>query len=86
MNLHYKVNGDDFSVAGENSSKVKKTLKQLGFNVDFAPVADVITNEKNNVISFKSAIIYELLYTLSIYVHVRVSIFIISPIFINIGT
>ena len=32
MNLHYEVNGDDFSVAGENSSKVKKTLKQLGFN------------------------------------------------------
>ena len=32
MNLHYEVNGDDFSVAGENSSKVKKTLKQLGFD------------------------------------------------------
>lgn len=32
MNFHYEVNGDDFSVAGENSSKVKKTLKQLGFN------------------------------------------------------
>ena len=32
MNLHYEVNGDDFSVAGENSSKVKKTLRQLGFN------------------------------------------------------
>ena len=32
MNLHYEVNGDDFSVAGENSSKVKKTLKQPGFN------------------------------------------------------
>lgn len=31
---HYEVNGDDFSVAGENSSKVKKTLKQLGFNPD----------------------------------------------------
>lgn len=28
---HYVVNGDDFSVAGENSSKVKKLLKQLGF-------------------------------------------------------
>ena len=28
---HYIVNGDDFSVAGENSSKVKKLLKQLGF-------------------------------------------------------
>lgn len=35
MNLHYEVNGDDFSVAGENSSKVKKTLKQLGFSPDF---------------------------------------------------
>ena len=31
---HYEVSGDDFSIAGENSSKVKKTLKQLGFNPD----------------------------------------------------
>ncbi len=29
---HYIVNGDDFSVAGENSSKVKRVLKQLGFS------------------------------------------------------
>ena len=32
MKLHYEVNGDDFTRAGENSSKVKKTLTQLGFN------------------------------------------------------
>ena len=31
MKLHYEVNGDDFTRAGETSSKVKKTLNQLGF-------------------------------------------------------
>ncbi len=31
MKLHYEVNGDDFTRAGETSSKVKKTLTQLGF-------------------------------------------------------
>ncbi len=31
MRLHYEVNGDDFTRAGETSSKVKKTLNQLGF-------------------------------------------------------
>lgn len=32
MKLHFEVNGDDFTRAGETSSKVKKTLNQLGFN------------------------------------------------------
>lgn len=32
--LTYEVNGDDFSVAGEASSAVKKHLKQLGFPPD----------------------------------------------------
>ena len=32
--LTYDVNGDDFSVAGEASSAVKKHLKQLGFPPD----------------------------------------------------
>lgn len=32
MKLHYDVSGDDFTRAGETSSKVKKTLNQLGFN------------------------------------------------------
>ncbi|MBR5155627.1 MAG: ATP-binding protein [Clostridia bacterium] len=31
MKLHYVVSGDDFTRAGETSSKVKKTLNQLGF-------------------------------------------------------
>ncbi len=31
MKLHFIVNGDDFTRAGETSSKVKKTLNQLGF-------------------------------------------------------
>jgi len=32
MKLHYQVDGEDFTRAGETSSKVKKTLSQLGFN------------------------------------------------------
>lgn len=32
MKLHYIVDGNDFTRAGETSSKVKKTLTQLGFN------------------------------------------------------
>lgn len=32
--LNYLVDGDDFSVAGEASSAVKKALKQLGFSPD----------------------------------------------------
>ncbi len=32
--LRYIVDGDDFSMAGEASSAVKKTLKQLGFSPD----------------------------------------------------
>ncbi len=45
MNLHYEVNGDDFSVAGENSSKVKKTLKQLGFNPEVIRRVAIATYE-----------------------------------------
>ncbi len=36
MKLHFTVNGDDFTRAGETSSKVKKTLNQLGFNPEVA--------------------------------------------------
>lgn len=32
LKLHFDVDGSDFTVAGECSSKVKKTLKQLGFD------------------------------------------------------
>jgi len=34
LHLHFDVDGDDFTVAGEISSKVKKTLNQLGFSPD----------------------------------------------------
>lgn len=34
MTLHYDVDGDDFTVAGEASSAVKKVLKQLGVDPD----------------------------------------------------
>lgn len=33
---------------------IGKYLKELGFNVDFAPVADVVTNEENSVIGDRS--------------------------------
>lgn len=32
ITLHYDVSGDDFTRAGEASGKVKKTLKDLGFD------------------------------------------------------
>jgi len=32
MKLHFVVDGDDFTRAGETSSKVKKTLNKLGFS------------------------------------------------------
>ena len=32
LKLHYDVHPDDFSVAGEASTNVKKVLKQLGFS------------------------------------------------------
>ena len=34
LHLHYDVNGDDFTHAGEASGNVKKALKQLGFAPD----------------------------------------------------
>ena len=34
MKLHYTVDADDFTVAGEASGAVKKVLKQLGFSPD----------------------------------------------------
>jgi len=32
LHLHYDVDGTDFTLAGETSSKVKKMLNQLGFD------------------------------------------------------
>lgn len=32
LNLHFTVDGNDFTLAGECSSKVKKMLSQLGFS------------------------------------------------------
>ncbi len=34
VRLHYKVDAEDFTLAGEASSSTKKTLKQLGFPND----------------------------------------------------
>lgn len=34
IKLHYEVNGNDFTLAGTTSAKVKKYLKQLGFSPD----------------------------------------------------
>lgn len=35
LHLHFEVDGTDFTIAGETSSKVKKTLNQLGFSPEF---------------------------------------------------
>ncbi len=34
ITLHFDIDGEDFSLAGEASSNVKKVLKQLGVNPD----------------------------------------------------
>ena len=34
LKLHFKVDGSDFTRAGEASGEVKKVLKELGFNPD----------------------------------------------------
>jgi beta-N-acetylhexosaminidase len=44
----------DLKKAYEVGDTIGKELKQLGFNVDFAPDADVITNPKNKVIGNRS--------------------------------
>lgn len=44
----------DPSLASETGRTIGKYLNQLGFNVDFAPVADVLTNPANTVIGNRS--------------------------------
>ncbi len=34
LKLHYKIDGDNFTTAGEASANVKKTLRQLGFSTE----------------------------------------------------
>lgn len=34
VKLHFDVNGNDFTYAGEASGKIKRTLKQLGFDMN----------------------------------------------------
>lgn len=36
LNLHYDVDGEDFTRAGEASSDVKRVLKELGFSAETA--------------------------------------------------
>ncbi|MBE7030724.1 MAG: anti-sigma regulatory factor [Ruminococcaceae bacterium] len=43
--LHYDIDGEDFSVAGEASSKIKKTLKQLGVDPQIMRKVAVATYE-----------------------------------------
>ncbi len=45
LKLHYEVNGDDFTLAGETSSKVKKTLTQLGFSPEIIRKAAIAMYE-----------------------------------------
>lgn len=49
----YGEEGDP-AKAYEIGSTLAKDLLPLGFNVDFAPVADVLTNEENTVVSRRS--------------------------------
>lgn len=51
-----RVYGDagDPQKAYEIGSTLAADLKALGFNIDFAPVADVLTNEENTVVKYRS--------------------------------
>ena len=42
------------SLAGELGDEIGSYLKELGFNLDFAPVADVLTNPDNTVVKRRS--------------------------------
>ncbi len=44
----------DMQKAYETGSKIAKYLKDYGFNMDFAPVADALTNPQNEVIGTRS--------------------------------
>ena len=46
--------GGDASVAGRVGSTIGSYLRDIGFNLDFAPVADVLTNPDNQVIGSRS--------------------------------
>ncbi len=49
----YGAQGDS-QVAYDIGTTLAQELKNLGFNVDFAPVADVLTNEENQVVQTRS--------------------------------
>lgn len=44
----------DIEAAYDAGGKIGNYLHELGFNVDFAPVADVLSNEKNTVVGRRS--------------------------------
>jgi beta-N-acetylhexosaminidase len=44
----------DSSMAFEQGSKIALNLKELGFNLDFAPVADISSNKRNTVIGARA--------------------------------
>jgi len=45
LNLHYDIDGDDFTSAGEASSDVKRVLKKLNFDSDIARRAAICMYE-----------------------------------------
>lgn len=49
----YGAQGDT-SVAYEIGATLAADLRSMGFNVDFAPVADVLTNDDNQVVRYRS--------------------------------
>ena len=44
----------DYERAKEVGNIIGKSLANLGFNVDFAPVADVLTNSENEVVKLRA--------------------------------
>jgi len=46
--------GNDLKIIRESGAYVGDYLSELGFNLDYAPCADVLTNEKNTVIEDRS--------------------------------
>lgn len=60
FNLNYIGNMSDVGSTGDVNEayaigqEIGGYLRDLGFNVDFAPVADVLTNPDNNVVQYRS--------------------------------
>ena len=50
----YEYKDQGAETAHDNAEVIASNLRGLGFNVDFAPVADILTNEENTVIGHRA--------------------------------